>query len=154
MADYSGISVGQQGKIVKFIAVFNMSRIALVAFLACLISIMSACAYRLPPFVPPTTELVKIVATVPEQYVVNANMGEATSLNVPHDGRVSITVPPYRSCGVYLFNIIKVRQVNVLPKEWAITVSRDRETVRKVSLSKLRKLPTDQDGYRILKINL
>ena len=152
MVDSFGISAVNKAKL-KFVAVFNMSRIALVTFLACLISVLSGCAYRLPPFVPPTTELVSIVAPAPEQYVVNANMVEATSLNVPHDGRVRITVPLYRSCGVYLFNVIKVRQANVLPKEWNITVSRNGETVRIVSLSKLRKLPTNQDGYRILKIN-
>lgn len=132
----------------------HRSRRALIAFLGCCFaSMLSGCAYHLPPFNPPATELIRIDASAPAQYAVNVNMGETTRLNVPQDGRVRITVPPYRSCGVYLFNVIKVHQANAPLKEWNITVGRNGGTIRKVSLRKLRKLPTDQTGYRILKIN-
>ena len=132
-----------------------MSRKVLIALLVCLNLFLCGCAitYRLPPYGPPSTEAIRIVATAPEQYVVSLDMGGTTDLSVPKDGRMRIIIPAYHTCSVYLFNVIRVHQGNTPLKEWNITVSRDGEIVRKVSLSKLRKLPTDQTGYRILKIS-
>jgi hypothetical protein len=130
-----------------------MSRGTLTAIFVLLALMLVGCAYRLPPYAPPSTEGVRIIAAAPEQYILNVNMGDTTSLSVPHDGRVRVTLPAYRSCGVYLFSVIKIHGENDVFKDWNITVSRNGKIFRKVSWSKLKSLPTDQEAYHILKIN-
>jgi hypothetical protein len=112
----------------------------------------TGCAYRLPPFVPPTQERIRIVADAPEQYVVRVNMDTITNYNVPRDGRVAIGVPAYRTCGVYLFGIVKVRSENEPFPSWSISVTRGGVIVRKVSLRKLTELAMDPSGYHMLKV--
>lgn len=125
----------------------------LVALVGVLVSIHAGCTYRLPPFVPPSHEAVRIVAAAPDQYVLNVNTDTVTVLSVLQDGRVIVPIPAYRSCGVYLFNIVRVRQEDDLSNSWSITVTRNGKAIRKLSLPKLRALARDQDGYHLLKID-
>lgn len=114
---------------------------------------LSSCAYRLPAFVPPSQELIRISANTPEQYAVQVNTGTMADYDVPHDGRLKIGVPPYRpSCGVYLFNEIKVGGYGDQLKSWSLSIRRNGKTVRNVSLRDMQKLPTDEAGYHIVKM--
>ena len=71
--------------------------------------LLSGCAYRLPPPVPPSQDRVRIVATDPQQYVLRVETETTAVIQVPADDRVTIGVPWHRkSCSVYLFNQIKV----------------------------------------------
>jgi hypothetical protein len=69
----------------------------------------AGCAYRLPPVTPASQELIHVVANASEQYAVEVNTGTVRKYEVPEDGRIKVGIPPYRrSCGVYLFDAIKV----------------------------------------------
>src|SRR3989442_9647977 len=71
---------------------------------------LTGCAYRLPVIAAPSQQLIRIVANAPEQYTVEVNTGAVAKYDVPHDGRLKVPIPSYRpTCGVYLFNAIKVR---------------------------------------------
>jgi len=72
---------------------------------------------------------------------------------VPHDGRIKIEIPSYRpSCGVYLFDVIKIRGYGDPLKSWVVSVTRNGDTVRKQSLRVTQRSPTDEAGYHLLKI--
>ena len=114
---------------------------------------LSSCAYRLPAFVPPSQELIRISANAPEQYAVQVNTGTMADYDVPHDGRLKIGVPPYRpSCGVYLFNEIKVGGYGDQLKSWSLSIRRNGKTLRNLSLRDMQKFPTDEAGYHIVKM--
>ena len=78
-------------------------------------------------------------------------MDETVKYEVPHDGAVEIGIPAYRSCGVYLFNIVKLRSENEPFKTWNIVLSHQGKVVRKLSLAQLRQLPTDAGGYHLMR---
>lgn len=114
---------------------------------------LAGCAYRLPTIAPPSQQLVRIVANAPEQYSVQVNTGTVSDYDVPHDGRIKVAIPSYRpSCGVYLFNAIKVRGYGDPLKSWTVSVNRNGKTVRNQSLRVTQKSPTDEAGYHIMRI--
>jgi hypothetical protein len=118
-----------------------------------LVLALTGCAYRLPAFAPPSQELVRIVASTPEQYTVQVNTGTVNDYEVPNDGRIKVGIPPYRSsCGVYLFNAVKVGGFGDPLKSWTVSINRNGEPVRTLSLRATQKLPTDDAGYRIVRI--
>ena len=114
---------------------------------------LAGCAYRLPTIAPPYRQPVRIVAAAPEQYTVPVNTGNVDEYAVPHDGRIEVGIPSYRpSCGVYLFNAIKVRGYGDPLKDWILTVTHDGKTIHEQSLRATLKSPTDEAGYRIVRI--
>jgi hypothetical protein len=114
---------------------------------------LAGCAYRLPTIAPPSQQLVRLVAIAPEQYTVQVNTGTVKEYDVPHDGRVEVGIPSYRpSCGVYLFNVIKVRGYGDPLKGWIVSVTSNGKTVRKQSLRATQKSPTDEAGYHMMRI--
>jgi hypothetical protein len=114
---------------------------------------LASCAYRLPAFTLPSQELVRIVTKKPEQYTAQVDTGRVNEYEVPPDGRVKVGIPPYRSsCGVYLFNVVKVGGYDSPLKAWSISIARNGKTVRKLSVQAVRELAADQAGYHILKI--
>jgi hypothetical protein len=117
-----------------------------------LLLILSGCAYRLPPYLPPSQERIRVAASAPEHYVLTADFGGATTYNVPHDGRVLIGVPGYRTCGVYLFNAVKIRGENQPLSDWSVALLRNGKVVRKLSLNRVRELPIDQADYHVLSV--
>jgi len=114
---------------------------------------LAGCAYRLPPVSPASQQLIRIVSNAPEQFAVQVNTGTVSQYNVPHDGRITIGIPPYRhSCGVYLFDKIKVGGYGDPLNDWILLIRRNGKTVRKQSLRVTQKSPTDEAGYHILRI--
>jgi hypothetical protein len=123
-----------------------------VSFMAAVLP-LAGCAYRLPTITPESEEPIHIVADAPEQYAVEVNTGTVREYAVPHDGRIKIPIPPYRrTCGVYLFNAIKVGGYADPLNDWMVSVTRNGKTIRKQSLQVTQKSPTDEAGYHILKI--
>ena len=126
---------------------------AVKVFLISGVLTLAGCAYRLPVAAPPSHGLIRIFANAPEQYSVQVNTGTVKQYEVPHDGRIAVEIPGYRpSCGVYLFNAIKVRGYGDPLKTWTVSVTRNGNTLRKQSLRVTHKSPTDNAGYHILKI--
>jgi hypothetical protein len=90
-------------------AMTHLRNFATTASLICLVVPLAGCAYRLPAIAPPSQELIRIVADAPEQYTVEVNTGTVREYEVQQDGRIKVGIPSYRpSCGVYLFDAIKV----------------------------------------------
>lgn len=114
---------------------------------------LAGCAYRLPVATPPSHRLIRIVADSPEQYSVQVNTGSVKQYDVPPDGRIKIEIPSYRpTCGVYLFDAIKVGGYSDPLKSWTVSITRNGKTVRKQSLRGTQKSPTDEAGYHLVKI--
>ena len=81
------------------------------------------------------------------------NTGAVSEYDVPHDGRIKVEIPAYRpSCGVYLFDAIKIRGNGDPLKSWMVSVRRNGKTVRKQSLRATQKSPMDGPGYHIVRI--
>jgi hypothetical protein len=122
----------------------------------CLISAvltLAGCAYRLPVASPPSRQLIRIVANAPEQYTVKVSTGTVNQYDVPRDGRIEIGIPSYRrSCGVYLFDKIKVGGYGDPFNHWIVSITRNGKTVRTQSLRATQKSPTDEAGYHIIRI--
>jgi hypothetical protein len=73
--------------------------------------------------------------------------------DVPPDGRIKVGIPSYRrSCGVYLFNAIKVGGYRDPLNGWIVSITRNGKTVGKQSLLVTQKSPTDEAGYHIVRI--
>lgn len=126
---------------------------ALTVALFCAFLPLVGCAYRLPTVTPASQELIHIVSNAPEQYAVEVNTGDVREYDVPHDGRIKIGIPPFRrSCGVYLFNAIKVRGYGDPLNEWIVSITLNGKTVHKQSLRVTQSSPTDEAGYHIVKI--
>jgi hypothetical protein len=114
---------------------------------------LASCAYRLPAAAPASQELIHIVANAPEQYAVQVNTGTVREYDVPQDGRIKVGIPSYRpSCGVFLFNAIKVKGYGDPLNNWIVSVSRNGKIVYKQSLRVTQKSPTDEAGYHIVRI--
>lgn len=131
------------------------------------------CTYRLYAPNPPSQERVRIVAKYPDRCTLHVeervttlgnpagrnalhtDVAHVMNYEVPSDGRVTITVPAFRPyCGVYLFNWIKVGGGgDDALKEWEISVLYEVRTLRTLSVRELKELPTDAEGYRLLKIS-
>ncbi len=115
---------------------------------------LEGCAYRLPGISPPSQERVRIIAKSPDLYVVHVDVGHVTDYPVPVDGKVIVGIPAYRpSCGVYLFNAIKVGGAHDPLETWVISVTSGGRSLRKLSVKQVRKLTTDSDGYHLLKLS-
>jgi len=64
------------------------------------------------------------------------------------------SVPSYRrSCGVYLFDEIKIGGESDPLQQWRILVIRNGQTIRKVTLRELGSLSMDKAGYHLLMVN-
>jgi hypothetical protein len=84
---------------------------------------------------------------------VQVNTGTVREYDVPRDGRIKVGIPSYRrSCGVYLFNAIKVGGYAKPLNGWLVSIIHNGKTVRKQSLEVTQKSPTDEAGYHIVKI--
>lgn len=134
-------------------ATMTLPKRAITTALICLAIALGGCAYGLPPVIPPSEELIRIVANAPEQYTVQVNTGVVRDYEVPQDGRIKIGIPAYRpSCSVYLFNAIKVRGYGEPLKSWFVSVNRQGKTIRKQSLRTTQESPADEAGYHIVRI--
>jgi hypothetical protein len=126
-------------------------------FFAILLAVPSTgtgCAYRLYRMVPSSQERIKIIASAPQDYVISVDTGKAEELQVPTDGRVDISIPSYRpTCGIYLFNEIKVGGGVDRSNNWYVSASRAGNPVRRLSLRQIRKLPVDESGYHLLQLS-
>lgn len=134
-------------------ATFHLRNCAATASLIGLVITLAGCAYHLPPAPPASQELIRIVAIAPEQYTVQVNTGTVREYDVPQDGRIKVGIPSYRSsCGVYLFDAVKVGGYGDPLKSWIVLVTHNGTTVRKQSLRVMQKSPRDEAGYHMVRI--
>ncbi len=126
---------------------------------------LESCVYRTYSH-PASRERVRITGRSPDVSVVHVDTSNSvrhrfgiqqfdhvTDYQVPADGRVIVDIPAYRpSDGVYLFNWIKLLGGNGPEGTWTVTVSSGGRTARKLSVKQVKRLTTDADGYRLLKL--
>src|SRR5262249_25039087 len=123
-------------------------RHVVLPLLVALALLESDCAYRLPPHIPPSRQRLRILAPVPTDYTVRVTDG--ADYRPSPDGRVVVEIPAQRaSCGVYLFDVIKIRG-SKLPVEVAII--KQGKKVRTVQMADLHKLARDEEGYSVVKM--
>ena len=71
---------------------------------------------------------------------------------MPADGRVVVNVPALeRGSATYLFGLVKVKESSPYDVP-AIHIRRGEHTIRKLSINDLAKLPVDEQGYRLVRI--
>ena len=110
------------------------------------------CVYILRTANPPTDARLKIQAAQPQQYLVRVALEQPANYPVAADGHVSFTVPPFQhGCDIYLFGVAKLRD-GAAEDVRVIEVRRDAQVIRKLSLTQIAKLPRDEAGYAVIKI--
>ncbi len=129
----------------------GVMRRALSIFTVALLIATSGCSYSLRKFNAPSQEKLQIQTVAATNYTVQIVGADKTETFSPAaDGRVTLDVPRLpRGCDVHLFGLIKIEDggpENVS----AIHVLQGTNVVRKLSLTKLRKLPVDAESYHIL----
>ena len=136
------------------IVTMHLRNSTITILVVCSVLGLTSCAYRLYGPIPPSQELVQIIAKTPEEYVVQVDTGSSNhQYEMPSGGRVKIAIPSYRfPCGVYLFNAVKVGGYADPLEGWSVLLNRNGKTIRRLSVRAVLKLPTNQDGYHILKL--
>ena len=111
------------------------------------------CAYRLPAYNLPSRHRLRIVTSSPEHYAIRIQGARTPDYQVPADGRITIDVPTFaRACSIYFLGWIRIgRGLNPLTTK-AIHVIAAGKTARRLSVTDISHLPTDAEGYRLLKI--
>jgi hypothetical protein len=126
-------------------------RLVLALLLGALLLGATGCIYALHAPFPPSQEHIRIMANQPAEYVVRVETKESKELPVPADGRVTASFPGFRpTCSVYMLGIIKVGGGRF--PQWQVSVSHGGNTVRTLSLKKVKELPVDEAGYHLLKL--
>jgi hypothetical protein len=103
-----------------------------------------------------TEEKLWLQSPHPVSYAVQVAAQTSTNLfAVPPDGHVTIAVPGMGpGCTSYLFGLRGLPVNDQSPYNWRIIhVVREAEIVRSLSLKQVGRLPKDQDGYRLLRVD-
>ena len=112
---------------------------------------LSGCAHADGPYNPTSEEKLWIDSQTPQKYSVQVTDRPDSPVGV--DGRVVLEIPHQkRTSTVYVLGLLPVYQTS--PYETtAIHVKKGDQTVRKFSLDDLKKLPLDNQGFRIVKVD-
>lgn len=112
--------------------------------------VLCGCVHALRPYNQPSEQKLRIQSPTPQEFVIR--VGEQMSTPVPADGRVTIMVPALeRGCATYLFGVLKIKDSSPCDVR-AIHVNKGQRTIQKLSLNELAKLPVDESGYRLVKV--
>lgn len=127
------------------------ARLALVTSLLLFCALfLFGCVHSLHPYNKPSQEKLHLQSPMPQQYTIS--VADKADYPVPADGRVIVDVPQLeRGCATYLFGVVKVKDSSPYDVP-AIHVKKHDRAVRSLSLNDLTKLPADNDGYRMVKI--
>lgn len=132
-----------------------MTQLAFVGSIACSACLMLpsvGCSYALPAPSPPSQEHVRVLAASPQRYTLRLNSSRSQDFPVPPDGKVTLAVPPFSGgCTVRFLGIRTSHEYDHL-KEWTVTVSANGKTFDRLTLGQVAKLPTDAEGFRLLKL--
>jgi len=133
----------------------RLTQLALVGSMAsgaCLMLASFGCSYALPFPNPPSQERVRVFAVSPERYTLRLTSSRSQDFPVPPDGRVTLEVPAFRrGCTVHFLGVKTSDGYDPL-KQWTLTVNTAGKTTGGLTLRQVAKLPTDADGFRLLKL--
>jgi hypothetical protein len=106
------------------------------------------CSYRLPVITPASQQRFKVLAKSPELYAIRVHSDQTADYPAASDGTVIVNVPAYRpSCGVYLFDKIKVGGGNV---DLNFSLMRQGKVVQRFSFAQIRRLRINADGAHLI----
>jgi hypothetical protein len=84
--------------------------------------------------------------------LVRVALEQPADYPVAADGHVTFIVPSFQhGCDIYLFGVAKVRD-GAAEDVRVIEVRRDARVIRRLSLTQIAKLPRDEAGYAVIKI--
>ena len=131
----------------------GMQMIGNIVFAASLLAMCAAltgCVHADGPYNQPSQEKLRLESKVPQAYAVQ--VADKAEVPVGADGRVVVEIPRLqRRHKTYLFGVAKVSESS--PEDVAaIALKKEGRTVRKLSLNDLKGLPTDGEGYKLLKV--
>lgn len=128
--------------------VLTILALAIVAFT------QSGCGTACGPMrtVPP--QRLSLIAPSPTSYTIRVQpkVGAPIDTPVPPDGRVAFDVPVTSRDSTILFFLVPVYHYPAPDTLRVIRVMRADRTVRKLSAEDIGRLPTDPDGYHVLRI--
>jgi hypothetical protein len=120
--------------------------------IACLLAVCAAatgCVVADGPYNQPSRVKLHLESPTPQAYTVHVASNAAFPVGA--DGRVVVDVPRLeRGHATYLLGVAKVSQSSPYDIA-AIDLKEGGKTVRKLSLNDLKKLPTDSEGYTLVK---
>ena len=127
-----------------------LSILALIAFAFSQTGCGTACG----PIRTVPEQRLSLAAPSPSSYTIRVqpDFGEPVDTPVPHDGRVGFDVPvTSRDSTIYCLGLLVYRYP---PPDTlrVIRVMRDARTVLKLSARDIGQLPTDADGYHVLRV--
>jgi hypothetical protein len=111
---------------------------------------LTGCVHADGPYNQPSQEKLRLESKTPQAYTVQvADKGEVP---VGAEGRVVVEIPRLqRGHTTYLFGVAKVSESR--PEDVAtVALKKKGRTVRKLSLSDIKELPTDGEGYKLVKV--
>jgi hypothetical protein len=110
---------------------------------------VTGCVYALRPSNLASQQKLRLETAAPQQYSVQ--VADKVEERVPPDGRIVVAVPPLeRGCATYLFGLVKIKDQS--PENVRAIVVKDGDrVVKKLSLNDIAKLPTDGNGYHVVR---
>ncbi len=102
--------------------------------------------------IPPFEQKLRLIATAPEDYTVRVSSQKAVPLSVSSDGRITFFVPRRSGGGATYLLKIRIARTSGAEAKYVFIV-RGKSLIKKLSVSDLKKLPKDNDGYSLLRIN-
>ncbi len=122
----------------------------LISSLMALSALLCGCVNALRPDNQPSQEKLHLQSPTPQEYSIR--VADKTDYPVRADGRVTVDVPRLeRGCATYLFGVVKVKDGSPYNVP-AIHLNKNNRTIRKLSLNDLAKLPVDEEGYHLVKV--
>ena len=127
-----------------------LARRALFTSLVVLLALVSGCVNALRPYNQPSQQKLRVQSPTPQKYIVR--VADKLDYPVAADGRVTVGIPQLeRGCAMYLFGVVKVKDSSPYDVR-AIHLKKDNRTVRELSLKELAKLPVDEQGHHLVKV--
>ena len=123
---------------------------ALLTSLVVLSTLFCGCVNALRPYNQPSQQKLRVQSPTPQKYTVR--VADKADYPIAADGRVTVEVPRLeRGCATYLFGVVKVKDSSPYDVP-AIHLNKDNRTIRKLSLNDVAKLPADEEGYHLVKV--
>jgi hypothetical protein len=112
----------------------------------------SGCVNALRPANASTEVRLGIRAAQPQEYSVRVALEQPADYPVAADGRVTFIVPSFHhGCDMYLFGAVKIRDGSAESVR-VVELRRNERAVRRLSLAQIAKLPKDEGGYSLVRI--
>jgi hypothetical protein len=131
-----------------------MTRLLAILSLVAVVLTQSGCVTGCGPVRTVPAQALALVAPSPASYSirVHPDRGAPIDTPVPSDGRVVFDVPVTSRDSIIFFLYLPVYHYPPPDTLRVIRVRRAERTVRKLSAQDIGRLPTDADGYHILRI--